>query len=460
MSDLTDPPDGQDPGFSAADAVGVPAGEPADLAVAGTLTAMPAAGAAREAGTTQEPETAKKHHRAAPTQSAGAASAGPSAVQLALEAGWTMAVLYRIALRPPGTRPEHPGELLTLPTANELRLSDRWKLELARLRDLLTRLAATPELADPVTRELADPGTREVADPATPELAGPARPRLPVDLPPTGPDVALPEALVALNLDILCALAAARPATQLAYQLGRSLRDTADPPDEHRPARALADEFARDRVTTIQGWLDTLASEFPRQAAAVVAASLGRWSEFAAVVVSETTPRLANGDSATVFDAVYSYLLRQGDHWLMLLTGERPTSGLLSPEGFVAAGELALRRSAAIVLRILRRYWGALAVGVIALGAMLTLAAIYAGGAAKAWTSIAAIAGSLGISARAIASASARLAADAEQPIFAAAQEDVMAWAITTMPEMRLNRAGVWQLRKAGIARTSSLGRV
>lgn len=431
MPDRTDPPDGQDPGSPADGAPDVPAtGLPADLPLASAATVVPAAGSAGEL------EAAAKHPPAAPPASPVTALAGPSAVQLALEAGWTMAVLYRNALLSPGTEPEHPGELLVLPTANELQPGDRRKLELARLRDLLTCLAGTPE------------------------LAGSVGPRLPADLPATGRDGALHEALARLNLDILCALAAARPELQLAYELGRSLRDTADPPDQHPPTRVLSVQFARDRITTIQGWLAALASELPRQAAAVVAASLGRWSEFAAVMASGPTPRLEDGDSAKVLETMYSYLLRQGDLWLMLLTGARPTSGLLSPEGFVAAGELALRRSTTIVLRILRRYWGALLISAAALGVILFLAVTYLGGAAKVWTSIAAIAGSLGISARAIASKSARLAAEAEQPIFAAAEEDVMAWAITTMPQMRLNRAGVRQLRRAGIAPTSSLGRV
>ena len=157
---------------------------------------------------------------------------------------------------------------------------------------------------------------------------------------------------------------------------------------------------------------------------------------------------------------VLPHLLRQGDLWLMLMTGAYSTSGLLSPEGYVAAGELALGRSATIIRGVLKHYWAALLVGAIALGAILYLAVTYLGGAAKVWTSIAAIAGSLGITVQAVTSATARLAAEAERPVFAAAEEDVMAWAITTMPPVRLDRRSVRQLRQAGIAPTSSLGRV
>jgi hypothetical protein len=350
----------------------------------------------------------------------------PTAEQLALEAGWTMAVLYgRIVPVPPG---EAPG----LPTANELGQADRRKLESERLEHLLRSLAAVPGFAG----------------------AG-----LPAEGPAPGADeAAWKEELRLLNLDILCALAATRQETRLAYEVGRSLRDTVNLPDQD-PA-TLSRVFDRDRIATIQGWLAELSSELPPETAAVVAASLGRWSEFAMVAVGPPGARLKNGDSTKVAEITGKYLLRQGDLWLMLLTGARSASGLLSPEGYVAAGELALRRSAAIIRGILRHYWPALLVGAAALGAVLYLAITYLGGAAKVWTSIVAIAGSLGITARAVASTITRLSAEAERPVFAAAEEDAMAWAITTMPPLRLGRGQVRQLRKAGIAPTSSLGRI
>jgi hypothetical protein len=368
-----------------------------------------------------------------------------------------MAVLYgTIEPTPPGEALQR--EALGLPTANELQPADRRRLELDRLSHLLQRLAALPDFA----------GSGLPATVPAPDEDGQA----------------LKEALRKLNLEILCALAATRQEAQLAYELGRSLRDTANPPDQHPPAPlpgqhppdqhsptlALSRQFDRDRIATLQGWLAELSSDLPphaelssglpAQAAAVVAASLGRWSEFAAVTAGTPTARLKNGDRTGLAETMYKYLLRQGDLWLGLLTGARSTSGLLSPDGYVAAGELALRRSAAIIRRIFQRYWPALLIGAIALGAILYLAVTYLGGAAKVWTSIAAIAGSLGITARAVASTAARLTAEAESPIFAMAEEDVMAWAITTMPQVSLTRRGVRSLRKAGIAPTSSLGRV
>ncbi len=357
----------------------------------------------------------------------------PTAVQLALHTGWTMAVLYGNIQAPPA------DDVPQLPTVHELQPTERRELELNRLRHLLQDLATRPGL----------------------EESG-----LPTEVPVSGADEqALKDKLRKLNLAILEALAATQPELQLAYELGRSLRDTVNPPleyakDRSSPAPALARQLARGRISKLQEWLATLSSQFPQHAAAIVAASLGRWSEFAAVTVNTATTRLKKADGSDVATMMCGYLLPQGDIWLMLLTGARSPSGLLSPEGYVAAGEMALHRSAAIVRGVLRRFGVALLIVAAALAGILYLSVNNLGGAAKVWTAIAAIGGSLGVSARTITSATSRLTAEAERPVFAMAEEDAMAWAITTLPPVRLTSRGVQQVRRAGIAPTSSLGRI
>jgi hypothetical protein len=355
-------------------------------------------------------------------------------VQLALYAGWTMAVLYGTIPLAPVNRPSQ------LPTVNELVPAQRRELELARLRYLLTGLL--PDFTGSA-------GITEI---------------------PRGDDDHQQRrrrsALESLNLAILTALTATRPELQLAYELGRSLRDTANPPGGDAD---LGTQLERRRIARLQDWLVTLSPEFPPLTAAVVAASVGRWSDLVAVTTSESThpPGRPAGPlrlrsrrtQAPAAETMYSYLLQQGDVWLMLLIGELQTSGLLTPEGYVSAGEAALRRSAAIARGVLRHYWFGLLCVAAALGGTLFLAARYLEGGGKVWTSIACIAGALGVSVQTVASTSARLAAEAERPVFAVAEEDAMAWAITTMPPLSLAGRSVRRLRRAGIAAEDSLGR-
>jgi hypothetical protein len=350
-----------------------------------------------------------------------AAQPGPDLrpVQLALYAGWTMALLYGTIATAQENRPAE------LPTVNELAPEERRQLELARLRQLLTRLL--PDFG----------GSARIADVPCGDDDQHQRTRRSM--------------LESLNLATLTALTTTRPELQLAYELGRSLRDTANPAGG---AAAVGKQLERGRIAKLQEWLLTLSPEFPTLTAAVVAGSIGRWSDLAAVTVDggEST----QGPTAA---AMYTYLLQQGDVWLMLLIGEIATSGLLTPEGYVSAGETALRRSAAMARGIIRHYWFGLLCVAAALGATLFLSASYLGGAGKVWTSIACIAGALGVSVQTIASTSARLARNAERPVFAVAEEDAMAWAITTMPPLTLPARSVRRLRRAGVAPAASLGR-
>jgi hypothetical protein len=351
-------------------------------------------------------------------------------VQLALYAGWTMAVLYGTIPVPPANRPPQ------LPTVNELVPEERRKLELARLRHLLTGLL--PDFADSASIAEVPRGDDDQQQRIR---------RLKLE---------------SLNLAILTALTASRPELQLAYELGRSLRDTANPPGGDAD---LGTQLDRQRITKLQDWLVTLSPEFPPLTAAVVAGSIGRWSDLASVTVemSQTTQAASRLPSRRAqppdAETMYPYLLQQGDVWLMVLIGELQTSGLLTPEGYVSAGEAALRRSGAIVRGILRHYWFGLLCVAVALGGTLFLAARYLEGAGKVWTSIACIAGALGVSAQTVAATSARLAAEAERPVFGIAEEDAMAWAITAMPPLTLPARSIRRLRRAGVAPMASLGR-
>jgi hypothetical protein len=399
-----------------------------DLRPAGPAVADPPAAQSAEESVT-EPVTAAA---SGPAIAAQPLPAVPpmTPVQLAFYAGWTMALLYGRIQAPPA------NDVIELPTTHELQPDQRRVLELKRLSHLLQQLASWPDIG----------GSGLPAE----VLVGDAS------------EKTLSDALPRLNLAVLEALAVIGPEVELAYELGRSLRDTANPPPERAAphAPALARQLGRGRVAKLQEWLATLSPQFPEHTAAIVAGSLGRWSEFAAVTVQPAKPRLKKGNRADVAATMCDYLLPQGDLWLMLLTGVRSTSGLLSPEGYVAAGELALHRSGVIVSQVIRRYTVGLLVVAAALGGIIYLAISSLTGAAQVWTTIAASGISLGAAAQAVTSATSRLTAEAERPVFAMAEEDAMAWAVTTLPPADLNSRAVRRLRRAGIGPNVSLSRI
>ena len=414
-----------------------------------------------------------------------------------------MAVLFG-ELRPDLDEPND-----RLPTEHELPPDQRIELEIGRVNSLLHRLGALlPE----------NPNTE------VPRVAPAPAGRFHEDLEKT-------------NLDILKWLACAGREFGLAYQLGRSLRDTANPPlriakstgdaGTHDAERADADsalltaawkkeiaarastiqtaksreaqpimanlrdatkvevesadaqalqevavaardavtkQLSRSRVSKLQEWLSILAPRLPADSAAIVSASIGRWCDLVTTVFDPKSPgRLRRFGSQSQWDVAFELLyslLPQGDAWLNLLVGAESADGLLTPEGFVAAGEAALGRTTRIVRKIVIHYWFALVILIAVLAGVLYIAAQDLSGAGKAWTQIAAVAGALGFTTKRIGTTMARLSKNAEKPIFGIEKIDAMAWAVTSIPaELKLNNRGVRALRRSGIARSSPLGR-
>ena len=407
-----------------------------------------------------------------PPAANAANAADPQAIPLAVDIGWTMAVLFG-QLRPGSVTDR-------LPTEHELPPDQRAKLEVARVNSLLLQLAALlpplpppqptppPPAAPPAIPQLSlPPDGDDVGDSKAPADAGFAA---------TGrPDDSVQEALRTANLDILTWLARAGREFGLAYQLGRSLRDTANPPLRGRtdtPAAhaeaaraALTKQLSRSRVSTLQEWLSTLAPRLPADSAAIVSASIGRWCDVAMTIFDPETPGRLRGSQSPPDVAVelVGSLLPQGDAWVNLLVGAESAEGLLTPEGFVAAAEAALGRSARIIRRIAVHYWFVLLVLAIAVAAALYFADRDIGGAGKVWTQIAAVSGGLGITVKGMGAAMTRFSEDAEKPIFGLEKIDAMAWAVTTIPgsvQKKLDGQGVRVLRRSGIPAPGPLGRV
>jgi hypothetical protein len=403
------------------------------------------------------------------------------AIELAVDAGWTMALLFG-DLRPAPGRPSTVSD--RLPTEHELPPDQRTQLEGKRINAILARLGAL---------------LSEAPDPK------PGVPRVTLFAGSSGAAEALDRAgLTQLNLGILEWLACAGREYGIAYQLGRSLRDTANPPlrlDSERSdadkkdiaarknqlspknaskdakqekdaedqsnwefgaREALIKQLSRARVAKIQEWLSTLTPDLPNDAAAIVGASIGRWADLTSTIFATNSPsRLSRGQSELeVAGELTRSLLPQGDAWINLLVGAESSDGLLTPEAFVAAGEAALDRTAKIVRKIVTRYWYALLILAIAVAAALYFAARDVGGAAKVWTQIATVAAALGITAKGIGTDMARLSVGAEKPIYGLEKVDAMAWSVTTIPDdLKLTIRGVSELRQSGITLPNSIGR-
>lgn len=444
-------------------------------------------------------EPASKADQVAEPEASSKASQSASklsvAVPVAFEIGWTMALLYRLDPQPPPQIPGPPALPSRLPSGHELGGMPRLELERARLGALVQRLGGegapyagtfTPDLGALAAWPRQAPGTPggeasggEVSAPGDTPAGGQGR------------QSAQPLSAVVeeLNLSMLTALAKCGTEVESGYRIGRALRDTVVPapvpPGQHVPGLRDSDSgpiretlrmelsaFDPGRVALIQQWLAAAAANFPKNAAKVVSASLGRWAAFVSAALNlDTTGNLtATGSQRrrrTRFTNRHelanriTYDLRvQGDLWLDLLTGAQSTEGLLTPEGYVAAGEAALSRTLRIVVEVLRHYW-LVAVAVLAgLGVVLGIcvATETVAGAAKVWTAIAAAAAALGISWKGIGAAIPKLAAKGESPIMALEEVDAMAWSVTSLPAVQLNPEGVRALRRAGVSKSAPTG--
>jgi hypothetical protein len=375
------------------------------------------------------------------------------AVPIALQIGWSTAVLF-------GHLPDNSGKCVDrIPTEHELPRAQRIATESNRLKCLLAQLESALPSGSPSLPAIPVSAAAAIVNGSHPAVADAASASGHTDL---------QNELLDFNFEFLKVTACISRELELTYQLGRSLRDTANPPLPRGHGNSTTDldsvkaQLSRPRVAKLQEWLATLAPHLPTDTASIVGVSIGRWSDLSATVFDDDAPgslrRRQNNSKEEVGESLRGGLLAQGDVWLNLLSGTEPTTGLLTPEGYVAAGEAALSRTARIVRRVVLHHWFAFFALALALAAILYVSARYLGGASKVWTQIAAIASALGVSAKGIGTAVARLSTAAEKSIYGLEKLDAMAWAVTTLPQVRVNNRGVRALRRSGIQKSAPLG--
>jgi hypothetical protein len=346
----------------------------------------------------------------------------PTAVQLALHAGWTMAVLF--GSETTGGAPPTP----VLPSISQLPPLERRQLELRRLHLLLSSLSARPECAQSDLNFAAA--------------------SMPADAPEFRDHIAL------LHRQVLAALSVTTGEVELAYELGHQLRDTtwltarayARAQEQAHPgakpeeiwAMLVARQLDRTRIEIMQARLSTLAADLPAHVATIVAASLGRWSVIAREALGSADEIPAKQPPANVVWKLRGRLPAQGELWLTLLISANPTAGL--------------RTSRRIVNKVLRRNGEVLVIPAALLAVALYLIFTYTSGVATVLTAIAAIAGSLGFSARGIGALVGTLfIRDTNNPVFRQGEEDAMISDITSIPPLSLSLMRVRRLRRAGV---------
>jgi hypothetical protein len=252
------------------------------------------------------------------------------------------------------------------------------------------------------------------------------------------------DAIKALHLEILEYLICDRQQLN-AYQLGRALSDMCWLPDEAHGGEFFVRLFNRYRVATLQTWLTGTGAALPPLSAATMSRSLQIWQDWAdinAAVVVNAWPR--------VHVPVVSALHFQASPWQTVLSGQADIRAQIGASESAQEGASLTQTTGFLTLAILRRFWPIIVIIVAAIGGLLYLTIGHNTGITKVWTSILAVAGTLGISGAGLRAAVNALrgvvtnaAKGIQQDVSIAASLDARAWSITwlpTLPQSRLRR--------------------
>jgi hypothetical protein len=271
------------------------------------------------------------------------------------------------------------------------------------------------------------------------------------------------DVVLALHDQLLVELTAADARVGKAYGLGRSLADSCQRPKDLAGLRADLYPF---RIANLLRWLDDLASAFPPHAAESVSKSLARWRD---AIYPPTLERssgpwtrlkflrerrrlpnaLATSDQAALRNALYA-LNRQGELWRALLSGEKQGTDMLEIDNYLDAAKEFTRRFATTTRRavfrmpLLTACTVALVVGGIWLLANGSSSHIVAGA-----TSVLA---ALGLTWKGLGGVLGQLAGKLQRPLWDAVLDDVIADAITLLPDNRAESGG---RRKVALALTT-----
>jgi hypothetical protein len=328
----------------------------------------------------------------------------------------------------------HPGDPRGLPSMSDLDDARRLKLTVSQLvHDLKA-----------VEQSIEDAGLEPIDSSALKALATVA---------------GKTDVVLALHDQLLIELSAADPRVGKAYGLGRSLADSCQRPKDLPSLKADLNPY---RIANLLRWLDDLGSAFPAHAAESVLKSLSRWSD--AIYPPRPDPSsglwkpsdlwkklkfrrqqrqlpndLATSNPAALEKALYA-LNRQGELWRALLSGEKQGTDMLEIDNYLDAAKEFTRRFASTARRaVLRMKLLTLCVVALVGGGIWLLANGSSSHVVAGATSVLA---ALGLTWKGLGGVLGQLAGKLQRPLWDAVLDDVIADAITLLPDNRAESGG------------------
>lgn len=320
-----------------------------------------------------------------------------SRCRAAFRTGWLMAQLYGPVIdREGGSVADH------LPSASDLPASDRVDLAVRQLESALTTAAEgisyRPDLD--AVKAAHRPGKWHDG---------------------------FKEAIECLHRLLIVELTVGDPRLGRAYCLGRSLSDTAWLPSDLRTFQRQLNPY---RVAELDGWLADLAKVLGDDPVTAVRGSLRAWSAWAA----DPFIRRRKLDWARDGRSTRLALGHQGAIWHDLLTGEREPASLLTAEAYLGATDMALRRAGFLTRQVLVHFWYAVVPLLAVAGGLVYLSLAYAGGMAKFWGVLAAMAGGSGALVQGVRRSLSNAAQRTRAPLGHAERGDALQAGATRLP--------------------------
>jgi hypothetical protein len=373
-----------------------------------------------------------------PENGNGNGDAARACVHQAFNLGWNMCLIYRSGKVPGWRRYDSAPEQLPSPRSfNSAELS---QIRLGQIRNAI----------DHFNEQLRTPDGHKSFATAGNHIQ---QLRPPPEETPTLPRPEPRQCIFEAHLALAEALSASDARFAKAYHLGVSLAAATHTTVD---LESLQREFKRERIARLGEWLADLASLFPEHSSRVVRLSCAEWQRWvedpvvrsaeADLAAQEADPnadspgtiarimaRTAPGTRSLEWEqdkkSVKRALVRQGDIWKALLSGEKEGPGMLELQDYFKTGQRALKDGARLLRGML--FPALLAMALLVFGSWLLLKNEGAGATA---VGVATVAGALGVTWRGIIGSLGAVADKLQEPVWGAALDEQIAASITNLP--------------------------